>query len=181
MELAVWMPAGLAMLLGMIAVAISGMISFGYLMLRQPAGSDVGELPTFAVAREVAELPGQVELWRGVPRFPTQGELDSATRRAAGLFAPTSIPLGAEDAQWLRAYCAQESHFRRMEPNVYKLCGHFHADWSVVLSRGDQTAEFAFCFGCEEAMIYVEGREPLFVDLFGSRLLHLFFEQYPAK
>jgi len=169
------MPAALAILLGTIAVAIGGMMSFGYLMLRPPPGSDVGELPAFAAAKEIVELPGRTELWKGIPRHPTRVEIDSATRRAEGLFAPTPVQLAADDAQWLRRFCTQDSRFSRMEANVYKLCGWFHADWAVVFTAAGRTAEFDFCFGCDEVKILVDGFEPLHLDLSYSGMLHLYF------
>lgn len=175
------MPAALAIVLGMIATALCGMISFGYLMLRPAPGSDVGDLQTFVAAVARVELPGQVELWRGIPRFAAQDERDGATQRAQGWFEPTPIQVPAAEAAWLRAYCTQERNFRRREPDVHELCGWFHADWAVVFVQREAKVEFAFCFGCDDVKILVEGYEPLHLDLYRPAAIHTYLEPYAVK
>jgi hypothetical protein len=142
--------------------------------------SEVGNHPTFIAAKAVVGSPSRVELWRGLPRYsPTQDGV-VARQRAFGFFEPESIQLTDEQAQWLRDYCTQEWHFDVSDPGVIKACVGFHADWAVVFTSCEHSAEFAFCSGCGEAKIQADGHSFVHVDV-RDVLVHSYLGLYRAK
>lgn len=142
--------------------------------------SEAGTLPTFIAAKAIVDSSTHVELWRGVPRRSSVEDHAVIEQRAFGLFEPTSIRPSDEDAQWLRDYCAREWHFDVMDPGVYKVCGWFHADWAVVFTSNEHSAEFAFCSSCGEAKVQADGHPFVHLDV-RDHLLHSYLDPLRAR
>ena len=142
--------------------------------------SEAGDLPTFIAAKAIVDTSSHVELWRGLPRRPPAGEHAVSEKRAFGLFEPTPIRPSIEDALWLRDYCGREWHFDVVNPGVYKLCGAFHADWAVVFTSNEHSAEFAFCSSCGEAKVQTDGHPFVHLDV-RDNLLHSYLHQLRAR
>jgi hypothetical protein len=170
------------MFLGTVAVVTYAtvVVAIGTASVAWYTNSEAGSDPTFIAAKAVVESSAHVELWRGVPRHPSAEDCAVAARRAFGLFEPASIQLSDEDAQWLRDYCAREWHFDVMDPDVYKMCGGFHADWAVVFTSDEHSAEFAFCAGCGEAKVQADGHPFVHLDVRDS-LLHSYLDPLRAR
>lgn len=175
------MPAAVAILVGALSVALSGMMSFGFLMLRTSGSGPQVQAPAFDDARAVVWSPSQVQVWRGVPRYAPDSPVGATVQREFGLFEPEPLELRPAAENWLRLYCMDQRQYRRIEPGVYSLCGGFHADWAVVFERDGRTVELAFCFGCDEVKILVDGHEPLHLELVDSLALRMCFEPYASR
>lgn len=128
-------------------------------------GDAVMAIPAFAAAQEAVNSSEHVELWRGRPRYGPSANDATYVERAFGAFESTPIPLNEEDARWLRAMCASPRKFGLHEEGLYSLCGGFHADWAVVFTSPERTAEFGLCFGCGEVQILAGGQDTLHLDL----------------
>lgn len=142
--------------------------------------SEAGNLPTFIAAKAIVDSSSHVELWRGLPRHSSAEDHAVIEKRAFGLFEHAFVRPSDEDAQWLRDYCAREWHFDVVDPGVYKLCGGFHADWAVVFTSNEHSAEFAFCFSCGEAKVQADGHPFVHLDV-RDNLLHSYLHPLRAR
>jgi hypothetical protein len=174
-------PATVSMFLGTVTVVTCAtlIVALGTAAVAWHTHSEAGNLPTFVAAKAVAHSSSHVELWRGLPREASAESRAAAMQRAFGWFETGSIELSDEEAQWLRDYCTQEWHFDVLQAEV-KLCAGFHADWAVVFTSGEHSAEFAFCSGCGEPKIQPDGNPFVHVDV-RDVLLHSYLAPHRAK